>query len=59
MEVTIGARSETPPVGAIADRRRTADRIFRGALLFNTVLTLFWAVMAATGGEAYSSAATA
>jgi hypothetical protein len=53
MEVTIDARSEAPPVGALADRRRTADRIFRGALLFNTVLTLFWAVMAATGGEAY------
>jgi uncharacterized membrane protein YgcG len=53
MEVTIGARSQAPLVGALADRRRTADRIFRGALLFNTALTLFWAVMAATGGDAY------
>jgi hypothetical protein len=35
------------------DRRRTADRIFRGALLFNTALTLFWGVMLATGGNAY------
>src|SRR6187402_3312420 len=35
------------------DRRRTADRIFRGALIFNAVLTLFWAVMLATHGNAY------
>ena len=35
------------------DRRRTADRIFRGALIFNTALTIFWGVMLATGGNAY------
>jgi hypothetical protein len=34
-------------------RRRTADRIFRGALIFNTTLTLFWGVMLATRGNAY------
>jgi len=32
-----------------ADRRRTADRIFRGALLFNAALTLFWLAMLGTG----------
>ena len=34
-------------------RRRTADRIFRGALFFNAALTLFWGVKLATGGNAY------
>lgn len=29
-------------------RRRTADRIFRGALLFNTALTLYWIFVATT-----------
>jgi hypothetical protein len=37
----------------IVDRRRTADRIFRGALIFNTALTLFWLVMLAVRGNAY------
>ena len=32
-----------------AARRRLADRIFRGALLFNTTLTLFWLFVWATG----------
>jgi hypothetical protein len=44
-------------VSTLADRRRTADRIFRGALIFNTVLTLFWAVMLLTHGNAYFFAA--
>jgi hypothetical protein len=34
---------------AFADRRRIADRIFRGALIFTLVLTLFWAFVYATG----------
>ena len=34
---------------AFKDRRRTADRIFRGALLFNGALTIFWLVSAVTG----------
>jgi hypothetical protein len=38
----------TSPSPASAERRRTANRIFRGALIFNTALTLFWAVMLAT-----------
>jgi hypothetical protein len=37
----------------LGDRRRTADRIFRGALAFNAALTVFWAVMLATRGNAY------
>ena len=41
------------PSPGFADRRRTADRIFRGALIFNTAMTLFWAVMLATQGNAY------
>jgi hypothetical protein len=46
---------EDPPalLRAFADRRRTADRIFRGALIFNTALTLFWAIMLATNGSTY------
>src|SRR6185436_5645334 len=34
----------------VADtRRRTADRIFRGALAFNAALTLYWMLIAFTG----------
>ena len=36
----------------MADRRRTADRIFRGALAFNTLLTLFWGFMMVTRHDA-------
>lgn len=36
----------------LAERRRTADRVFRGALLFNLALTLFWAIVYATGTDA-------
>jgi hypothetical protein len=28
-----------------AERRRTADRVFRGALIFNSALTLFWLIV--------------
>jgi hypothetical protein len=41
----------------LSDRRRTADRIFRGALIFNAGLTLFWVVLLATHGNAYFFAA--
>jgi hypothetical protein len=34
---------------ALDDRRKTAERIFRGALLFNGALTIFWLVSAVTG----------
>jgi hypothetical protein len=35
-----------------AARRRTADRIFRGALLFNAALTLFWLIVVLTRSNA-------
>jgi hypothetical protein len=37
------------PDTAFAQRRRTADRIFRGALAFNGALTLFWLASLASG----------
>ena len=48
-DVSVPAASES----GFADRRRTADRIFRGALIFNTALTIFWGVLLGTGGNAY------
>jgi hypothetical protein len=36
---------------AFLQRRRTADRIFRGALAFNTALTLFWLFAVVTQRE--------
>ncbi len=52
--------SSTSPVATVgttiaptmADRRRIADRIFRGALAFNTFLTLFWGFMMVTRHDA-------
>jgi hypothetical protein len=38
-------------VAGFAGRLRTADLIFRGALLFNTALTVFWIIVYATGGN--------
>lgn len=37
---------------AFAARRRIADRIFRGALVFNSALTVYWLFVLATGGNA-------
>ena len=37
---------------SMADRRRTADRIFRGALVFNSALTGFWLLMVVTQRDA-------
>jgi len=42
-----------PSSPVFIERRRTADRVFRGALLFNIALTVFWGVKLATGGNAY------
>jgi hypothetical protein len=53
MDVSASTSVLDPAWSAFVDRRKTADRIFRGALIFNTALTLFWAVMLATGGNAY------
>jgi dolichol kinase len=39
------------PIVAAAERQRTGARIFRGALVFNTMLTLFWVVALATGSN--------
>lgn len=49
--VRAAAVQDPIPTGEIvlAARRRTADRIFRGALAFNCALTLFWLVALATG----------
>ena len=41
MNVTI--QQQVSPV--FAERRRTADRVFRGALIFNGALTLFWLIV--------------
>ena len=40
------------PNPAFLERRRTADRIFRGALLFNAALTAFWIIVLLTGSDA-------
>jgi hypothetical protein len=44
------ARADVPEPGrSFIDRRRTADRVFRGALLFNVALTVFWLALLVTG----------
>ena len=53
MNQVIAPSAQSQPSTVFADRRRTADRIFRGALAFNTALTLFWAVMLAGNGSTY------
>jgi hypothetical protein len=53
MDVSITAAAGAAPSSSFTERRRTADQVFRGALIFNTALTLFWGVMLATGGNAY------
>ncbi len=50
MDLTVPAPAV--PAGArdaFGRRRRTADRVFRGALLFNAALTVFWLVLTLTG----------
>jgi len=46
--VTDGADARTQ---TFQERRRIADRIFRGALIYNAALTLFWLVVLATGSS--------
>jgi hypothetical protein len=53
MVVSVATPSGISSSSAFVQRRRTADRVFRGALLFNTALTVFWGVKLATGGNAY------
>src|SRR5262245_61148706 len=53
MDVSLAAPAGILSTPALDDRRRTADRIFRGALMFNAALTLFWVATLATGRSAY------
>jgi hypothetical protein len=51
MDITVAPAG--PSAGqAFAERRRTADRIFRGALLFNAALTVFWLFVVLTQRDA-------
>ena len=43
------AEAVLPPVIATDERRRTVDRVFRGALAFNSALTAYWLYLLATG----------
>src|SRR3954466_10999253 len=48
MAETAVAASPAPEIASFDARRRTADRIFRGALVFNALLTAFWLVTVLT-----------
>ena len=48
MEIAVAPASVQ---SSFAARRRTADRVFRGALLFNAALTVFWLFLALTHHE--------
>jgi hypothetical protein len=48
-----------PTIDTFAHRRRTADRVFKGALLFNSALTIFWAALYLTGTSTVFFASTA
>ena len=45
------AEAATPSVAMTDERRRTVDRVFRGALVFNVALTAYWLFLLATGGS--------
>ena len=50
--MTLPTLAATPDANlAFQERRRTADRIFRGALAFNAALTAFWLVVFTTGAD--------
>ena len=51
--MTVADTAAPPAVAAFAERRRMADRIFRGALLFNAALTIFWLVIVLTGSNTF------
>jgi hypothetical protein len=55
MSTVTAATTSTTGAGLspIAERRRTADRVFRGALVFNTALTAFWLFMVITQRDAF------
>jgi hypothetical protein len=50
--MSVTATRTAPPAASLTDRRRIADRVFRGALVFNAALTLFWFYALATGHTA-------
>jgi hypothetical protein len=52
-EPAIAVVDPTEGRSSFAERRRTADRIFLGALLFNAVLTVFWAAVVLTKSDAF------
>jgi hypothetical protein len=53
---TIDTAVPNAPDAAFHERRRIADRIFRGALLFNAALTVYWVAVSLTGGTAFYTA---
>jgi hypothetical protein len=48
---TLMAEAVQTPVATADERRRTVDRVFRGALVFNSALTVYWLFLLATGGS--------
>jgi len=48
--VDVAIQQQVSPI--FAERRRTADRVFRGALIFNGALTLFWLIVFLTKSNA-------
>jgi hypothetical protein len=45
------AEAVLPSMVATDERRRTVDRVFRGALAFNVALTAYWVYLLAAGGS--------
>src|SRR5512132_2906833 len=50
---TAAGRDPAAPSHSFADRRRTADRVFQGALIVNAALTVFWLITILTGGTRF------
>jgi hypothetical protein len=51
-QTTATLDTTTPTIVPFDERRRIADRIFKGALLFNSALTVFWLAVVLTGRDA-------
>jgi hypothetical protein len=49
---TVTLDTNTPAIVPFSERRHLADRIFKGALLFNGALTVFWLAVVITGRDA-------
>src|SRR5512132_178926 len=50
---TAAGRDPAAPSHSFADRRRTADRVFQGALIVNAAMTVFWLITILTGGTRF------